>query len=363
MDLPPFDNSAMDGYALRAADVSSARTEAPVSLRVIGQVAAGRTFLQKIEPGTCVRIFTGSPLPPNADAVVMQEDTRVNTDKRNEVLVLDTVKPWESVRFRGEDVKSGSLLCQAGEIISPTRAGLLAAVGVEQIKTRPRPRVGLLATGSELVAPGQPLGPGQIFESNRIMLTPLLASNGAIPRLYPLVPDTLSATRAALGSAFAECDAVITTGGASVGELDWVKKAFEDLGGRMEFWRVAIKPGKPFVYGRWQEKFLFGLPGNPVSSFVTFLLLVRPALLRWQGAREISLPVHHGVLAETLINRGDRRHFVRVTLDLEGQVHSAGTQASHLLRSLAAANGLVDVPPNASLERGVPVPVLTWGGA
>ena len=360
LDLPPFDNSAMDGYALRAADVAAVRTDAPVHLKLIGQIPAGAMFAGKVDSGTCARIFTGSPLPPGADAVVMQEDTRVNAEAPDQVFVLATVKPWESVRFRGEDLKVGSLLCESGERITPQKAGLLAAVGLREINVRRKPRVALLATGNELVESGQALKVGQIFESNRSMLAPLLISVGAIPCIYPLVPDALAATRAALEAAFRECDMVVTTGGASVGELDWVKQAFEALGGRMDFWRVAIKPGKPFVFGRWQEKFLFGLPGNPVSACVTFLLLVRPALLRWQGAIELALPAYPGVLAELLVNRGDRRHFVRVKIDQEGQVRCSGTQASHILKSLADANGLVDLPPHTALEAGARVRVLRW---
>jgi len=190
------------------------------------------------------------------------------------------------------------------------------------------------------------------------MLGALLAEGGAEVRAYPLVPDSLARTRAALQRAFADCDFVVTTGGASVGKLDFVKAAFAELGGNLEFWKVAIKPGKPFIFGTLADKFLFGLPGNPVSAFVTFLLLVRPALLRWQGAAETGLPAHLGTLATPLVNRGERRHFVRVRVDAEGRVHSTGSQASHMLHSLAAANGLVDLPPETTLAAGTMVRVL-----
>lgn len=194
------------------------------------------------------------------------------------------------------------------------------------------------------------------------MLNAMLSDCGAEARTYPLVPDTLTRTRNALQRAFAECDAVVTTGGASVGQLDFVKAAFAELGGSQEFWKVAIKPGKPFIFGTLGGKFLFGLPGNPVSAFVTFQLLVRPALLRWQGAAQTGLPAHPGTLVEPLVNRGDRRHFVRVRVDAQGNVHSAGTQASHMLHSLAAANGLVDVPPETTLAAGAMMRVLRCGG-
>jgi molybdopterin molybdotransferase len=275
--------------------------------------------------------------------------------------VLDQARPWENVRLRGEDVKVGASLAVPGTRLGAGHLNLLAAVGTASVRVGRRPRVALVATGSELRPPGKPLAPGQIYESNRPMLAALLAECGAEARVFPLVPDSLTRTRSALQRAFADCDAVVTTGGASVGQLDFVKAAFAELGGSQEFWKVAIKPGKPFVFGQLGGRFLFGLPGNPVSAFTTVLLLVRPALLRWQGATDTGLPSYRGTLAEPLVNRGDRRHFVRVCVDAEGSVHSAGTQASHMLHSLAAANGLVDVPPETTLAAGMVVRVLRWG--
>ncbi len=358
IDLPAFDNSAMDGYAVRSADVASAGPESPTCLELAGHVPAGAGFTGTVQPGKCIRVFTGSPLPDGADAVVMQEDARVEDDRPGVVLVLDPARPWENVRFRGEDVKAGVLLTRAGEVITAGRVGLLAAAGVVSVNVHRRPVVGVLATGSELVEAGQPLLPGKIYESNRRMLEPLVIDSGAVARVFPLVPDTLDATCEALKQALDECDAVVTSGGVSVGELDFVKTAFEKLGGKMDFWRVAIKPGKPFVFGRRGEKVLFGLPGNPVSAMVTFLLLVRPALRRWQGAIDVLPPITHGILAEGLANHGDRRHFMRVRMDENGEVRSSGTQASHLLSSLAVANGLVEVPPNTTLAAGSAVRVI-----
>ena len=350
MDLPAFDNSAMDGYAVRAADVAGTSADAPLSLREVGRATAGAVFAGSLEKDCCVRVFTGSPLPAGADAVVMQEDTRIHSP--GQIEVLDAVKPWENVRFRGEDVKQGAELLAAGQRLNAGRLGLLAATGLASVSVRRQPVVGVLATGNELVEAGQPLHAGMIYESNRVMLEPLLAQAGAVARVFPLVPDTLEATRSALETAFAGCDAVVTSGGVSVGELDFVKAAFEKLGGKLEFWKVSIRPGKPFVFGRLGEKFLFGLPGNPVSALVTFLVLVRPALLHWQGAVEVELPSHFCTLAEALVNRGDRRHFVRVKVDADGMARPAGAQASHRLGSLAVANGLVDVPPGMTLAAG-----------
>jgi len=360
IDLPIFDNSAVDGYGVRAADVASAKAASPVRLRLAGKAAAGEVFAGEVTPGTCVRLFTGSPLPSGADAAVMQEDTRVGPNAPGEVLIQEAVKPGENVRWRGEDLKSGATLAVAGEVLNTGRIALLAAAGLTGVRVGRHPVTALLATGSELREPGQQLAPGQTYEANRLALGALTEHAGAVPRTFPLVPDTLQATSQALADAFNQCDAVVTSGGVSVGELDFIKRAFEQIGGNLQFWKVAVRPGRPFAFGRYRGRLLFGLPGNPVSALVTFLLLVRPALLRWQGATDISLPAHPGVLAEPLANPGGRRHFMRVKVDAAGRVYSAGLQASHVLSSLAMANGLVDVPADSILATGATVRVLRW---
>ena len=360
LDLPSFDNSAMDGYAVRAADLHGAGADSPRALELRGRVAAGEIFTGEVAPGACVRLFTGSPLPRSADAVVMQEDTRPDAARPGTIFFLDSVKPWENVRFRGEDVKCGAVIAEPGDVLTAGRINLLAAAGLKEVSVGTRPVAGLLASGSELLEAGQPSAPGKIYESNRLGLAALAAQTGAVPRIFPLVQDTPADTQAALQTAFQECDVVVTSGGVSVGEMDFIKSAFAKIGGELQFWKVAIRPGRPFVFGRIGKKFLFGLPGNPVSAFVTFLLLVRPALARWQGARDASLPAHPGTLAEPLSNPGDRRHFTRVIVDAAGNVRAAGAQASHLLGSLAAANGLVDVPPRTTLPSGGTVSVLRW---
>jgi molybdopterin molybdotransferase len=299
----------------------------------------------------------------------MQEDTKIDAAEPNQLLILDAVKPWENVRFHGEDVKRGAMACANGEALTAGRLALLAATGCAEVLASRRPVVGIVASGSELREPGQSLAPGQIYESNRTSIARLVRKAGGIPRIYPLVPDVLEATRLALSSAFNQCDIVVTSGGVSVGEMDFVKQAFAELGGDLQFWKVAIKPGRPFVFGRLpaadqvinpRHKLLFGLPGNPVSALVTFLLLVRPAILRWQGAIDLALPCHPAVLAESLENEGDRRHFMRVRISSDDKVYSSGFQASHILSSLAAANGFVDVPPRSTLIAGTTVQVLRW---
>lgn len=358
VDLPHFDNSAMDGYAVRAAEVRDAKPVAPVRLHVKVRIPAGEAFSGKLAAGECARLFTGSPMPRGADAVVMQEDTRTDSNRPDEVLICDAVREGENVRRQGEDVRKGAVLQEAGAVITPGVIGLLAAAGFQEVKVGRQPKVALLATGTELCEPDDALQPGQIYESNRAMLAPLVVRAGGIPTRFPIIADAPAVTRAALSAAFARCDAVITSGGVSVGEMDFVKSAFEALGGELEFWKVAIRPGKPLVFGRLGEKFLFGLPGNPVSAFVTFLMLVRPALRRWQGASAVGLPVQCGVLGEEVVNAGDRRHFMRVRVNEEGKVFPAGRQASHMLASLAMADGLLDVPAQSSFPVGTAVRVL-----
>jgi molybdopterin molybdotransferase len=360
VDLPPADNSAMDGYAVRAEDLASAKADAPVILKVIGTAPAGTPFGKVVERGTCVRVFTGSTLPHGTDAVVMQEDVKQNSEDASKVSFVERAPSWENVRLRGEDVKAGALLLEAGERLTASRLSFLAAAGIARVRVSRQPIAGLVATGNELREPGQALEAGAIYESNRTGLAALTRQAGAIPKLLPLVKDDLGATKAALEQAFSECDAVISTGGVSVGGMDWIKDAFTAIGGQIDFWKVDMRPGKPVAFGRWKEKLWFGLPGNPVSALVCFLLLARPALLRLQRAREVLPRMTTATLAEPLANHGARRHLMRVTLDERGNARSAGQQSSHILSATARANGLVDVPPNTTLPAGSLVSVLCW---
>jgi molybdopterin molybdotransferase len=360
VDLPPADNSAMDGYAVRAADLASASAAKPVAL-LLGDVArAGHADAIPVEAGQCARIFTGATLPQGADAVVMQEDVKREEGPPVKIIFLQPVKPWENVRLRGEDVHQNAFLAGAGEELTAQRLALLAGAGHGRARVGRRPTVGLLATGDELREPGQPLAPGMIYESNRAGVSALAHQAGAISKLYPLVGDDLELTKRALQAAFHECDAVVTSGGVSVGAMDCVKQAFAAIGGQLDFWTVKIRPGKPFAFGRREGKLLFGLPGNPVSAMVTFFLLARPALLRLQGARDLHPPLSWGRLAGSLSNKGDRRHFIRVILDAEGRIKSAGSHASHLLSSLAPASGLVDLPPETTWPAEMLAAVLRW---
>ena len=355
-DLPPFDNSAMDGYAVRSADTATV----PATLRLVGRAAAGGGFAGIVGAGGCVRVFTGAPMPAGTDAVVMQEDVDVGPDDPMRVVVREGVKPWEDVRFRGEDVRRGARIVAAGTVLGPQQIALLGAAGFAEVAVHRAPRVVVLANGSELRPPGAPLGPGEIHESNTAMLAALVRRAGGVPVAARCVPDDAEVLRSALAGAFAVADVVVTVGGASVGEHDLVKAEFTALGGELEFWRLALKPGKPFFFGRHQDKFLFGLPGNPVSAFVTAVLLVMPALRRLQGIADPGPPSTPGTLAGPLSNPDGRRHLVRVATDADGMVRASGAQASHLLGSLASADGLVDVPPRTTLAAGTAVRVVRW---
>jgi molybdopterin molybdotransferase len=356
VDLPGFDNSAMDGYAVRSEDLKAASEAHPVALRQTGKVAAGEGFSGTLQAGECIRIFTGSPLPAGSDAVVMQEDVSA---EGGSIRFIESVKPFENVRLKGEDVRRDSAILRVGDRITSTASGLLAATGHGEVSVGRRAEVALLSTGSELVEPGSELRAGTIYESNRVQIAALLQEAGCKAAILPIVEDTLEATVEALRRAFSSADFVITTGGVSVGEFDFVKEAFARLGGNIEFWKIAIRPGKPFTLGNLNGKLLFGLPGNPVSALVTFLLLVRPALLQAMGAKSIDLPTMSAELIEPVNNRGDRRHFVRARCE-NGKLRIAGPQSSHMIGALREANCLIDVPPNTEFATGTRVEALFW---
>ena len=357
LNLPAFDNSAMDGFAIRSQETLGATSESPITLRDLGISAAGDATAPDVQAGTCVRIFTGAPIPHGADAVVMQEDTRQVGDQ---VHILDSVRAWENVRFKGEDIRSGNVVLTAGRRLNSAALGLIAALGINTLQVGRRPRLTILATGDELKDSSEPLAEGQIYESNRLMISAMLEAAGALCQYMAIVPDDPLATENALAQALDSSDAVVTTGGVSVGERDHIKSAFCRLGGQLHLWRVAIKPGKPFAFGQLGGKLLFALPGNPVSAFVTGLLLVRPAVLRFQGAHRVHLPRFNAVAGERFENHGDRRHFVRVLINNEHRVVSAGTQAAHFMGSLALAEGLVDLGPGTTIQPGETLEVLNF---
>ena len=347
MDVPPMDNSAMDGYAVRVADGER--------LRVAQKIMAGSTG-SKLEPGTAARIFTGAPIPPGADAIVMQEHTAVEGDH---VVLKKKPQPGDWIRYVGADVKKGAEILPAGRRLLPQDTGLAASVGIRTLPVYRKVRLGLFFTGDELVMPGEPLPPGRIYNSNRFTLRGLGEVFGCDVRDYGIVPDTLDATRAALRRAAAECDVIVTSGGVSVGEADYVKPAVE-AEGKLLMWRIAMKPGRPLAYGTVADAAFIGLPGNPVSSFVTFLIFVRPFLLKTQGMAHTA-PREIGARADFDWTQPDaRREFLRVKWNAQGGLDIYPTQDSAVLTSTAWADGLVDNPAGHPIHKGDMVRLLPY---
>jgi molybdopterin molybdotransferase len=352
IDQPPMDNSGMDGYALRAADVPVAGTRLPVSQRIpAGSVG------HELAPGTAARIFTGAPLPPGADTVVMQELCEHAGD---EVVVNTVPRVGEAVRRMGEDIARGARVLPAGLRLTPQAVALAAAVGLTHLPVHRRVKVAVFSTGSELVMPGEPLPPGGIYNSNRYLLRGLLAGLGCEVEDFGIVPDRLDATREVLRRAAEGHDLILTSGGVSVGEEDHVKPAVE-AEGSLDMWKIAMKPGKPLAYGRVHGAAFIGLPGNPVSSFVTFLLMVRPFLLATQGVSEVA-PAAMQLRADFDWPRPDRRReFLRARMNPQGGVELFANQGSAALESTVWANGLVDIPAETVIARGEAVRFLPYG--
>ncbi|OIQ65668.1 molybdopterin molybdenumtransferase [mine drainage metagenome] len=349
IDVPPADNTQMDGYALRSADVPAAGTLLPVSQRIPAGVEP-----QALQPGTAARIFTGGLIPPGADAVVMQEQCSADGDG---VTVLVVPKSGDWLRRRGLDVASGRVVLAAGQRLRPQDLGLAASVGVAMLAVRRRPRMAILFTGDELAMPGEPLRPGAIYNSNRFVIQALLQAAGCDVTDFGVVPDKLDATRAALREAALRHDLIVSTGGMSVGEEDHVKAAVQ-AEGALDLWQIAMKPGKPLAFGhirRGQDQgdaAFIGLPGNPVSSFVTFLMFVRPYLLALQGAQQTA-PVAFPVRSAFDWPRPDkRREYLRVRLNAQGEAELFASQNSAVLTSTVWADGLVDNPPQQPIARG-----------
>lgn len=358
-DVPGFDNSAMDGYALRGAELLAGRREFLVTL----DIPAGRWVGRPVGEGEAARIMTGAPLPPGADTVVPVEHTEQGGEH---VLIRSTVAQGANVRRAGEDVKAGAVVLTSGAPIGPAELGLLAAVGREVVTVARRPRVAILATGSELVPPGQPLGPGQIHNSNSFTAYGQVMEAGAEPVLLGVAPDDPEATRELLATAL-EHDVVLTSGGVSVGDYDFVKRVQEELGVIRRFWGVACKPGKPLAFGTRGGTLVFGVPGNPVAAMVTFELFVRPALLALQGRHDLFRPYVYAAAEERVKGSGGRTELRRCRLRHDGRGWSftaTGPQGSAILRSMTLADGLVVVPADhPGAEPGSELLVLLLGGS
>jgi molybdopterin molybdotransferase len=354
LQVPPQDNSSMDGYAVRSAEIADG-VVLPVSQRIPAGSAA-----QPLQPGTAARIFTGASVPPGADAIVMQEDTQ--PEGEGSVRVLRVPAPGQWIRRSGEDVTRGAVVLARGERLGPASLGLAASIGMDKLQVVRRPRVALFSTGDELVMPGQVpperMPPGAIYNSNRFFLSALLRRLGCEVTDYGIVPDRRDATVQALEQASRAHDLILTSGGVSVGEEDHIKPAVQQLGS-LDLWQIAMKPGKPFAYGRIGNAHFMGLPGNPVSSFVTFVLLVRPFLLKLQGATQL-VPVAAQLPAHFDLPRADkRREFLRVRRDAEGGLELFANQSSGVLTSTVWGDGLVDNPAGQTIARGDAVRFLS----
>ncbi|MFM0151513.1 molybdopterin molybdotransferase MoeA [Paraburkholderia sediminicola] len=356
LDVPPMNTSSMDGYAIRTADLAATgNRRLPVSQRI----PAGHAP-EPLKPGTAARIFTGATVPPGADAIVMQEQTEA---AGNEVTILHSPAPGEWITAQGADIRSGSIILPAGTRLTPQALGLAASVGCAELQVYRRVKVAVFFTGDELTMPGEPLKPGAIYNSNRFTLCGLLEKLGCDVTDYGIVPDKLDATRATLREAAQAHDLILTCGGVSVGEEDHVKPAVE-AEGRLSMWQIAMKPGKPLAFGAVRraaheadaatsaETFFIGLPGNPVSSFATFLLFVRPFVLLLAGMQTVA-PRALSLRADFTQNKADRRNeFLRARINAAGGLDLFPNQSSAVLTSTVWGDGLIDNPPNHAISVG-----------
>lgn len=357
LDVPPMDTSAMDGYAVRIADLRGEQTVLPVSQRIPAGHAPA-----PLARGTVARIFTGAPVPQGADAVVMQEQCEVRDD--GSVVIRHTPAEGEFVNRQGADIRRDSVVLAAGMRLSAPALGLAASVGIAKLQVGRRLRVAVFFTGDELTMPGETLRAGSIYNSNRFVLRGLLENLGCEMTDYGIVPDNLAATRAILRDAARANDLIITSGGVSVGEEDHVKPAVE-AEGRLNLWQIALKPGKPLAYGEvnranGETAHFIGLPGNPVSSFVTFLLFVRPFILRLQGGANVT-PRRIAMRADFTQTKADRRNeFVRARINAQGGLDAFPNQSSAVLTSTVWGDGLIDNPPGHRIEAGQTVAFLPF---
>ncbi|MFA5665344.1 MAG: gephyrin-like molybdotransferase Glp [Castellaniella sp.] len=351
-DLPPADNSAMDGYAVRRADIPGSDTPLPIQQRCFAGHAP-----EPLQPGQAIRLFTGSLIPDGADTVIMQEDT--HEDERGVTFLRIPKAAGTHIRRQGEDMQKGRVILARGSLVEAGAIAMLAAQGFTQAAVTPRVRVGVLSTGDELVAPGQPLPPAGIYNSNTPMLAALCRRLGAEPTLLCHAPDDTGAIASALEALCSACDLVLSVGGVSVGEKDLIKPVIESMGGALDLWRVRMKPGKPVALAHLQGKPLVGLPGNPVSAFVVFTLLVSPLIRGMQGRHTVYPPTRRGMIAQAGTLGGERDDFLRVQAHPQAQgvpqLEPHPQQSSGAQASLAWAHGLARIPAGARLQSGAEV--------
>ncbi len=367
MDIPPFDNSAMDGYALRAADIAGASQDSPATLCVVADLAAGYTTDVQVEPGTAIRIMTGAPLPAGADTVVRFEDTSEGLEGKcdQEVKIFVQVPAGGNVRPAGEDIRRGELVLTRGTVLRPQEIGVLASLGRSTVQVIRRPRVAVLATGDELLTIDAPITPGKIRNSNEYSNAALVQRYGGVPVRLGIARDNVADLTAKIRHGLAQgVDLFLTSAGVSVGDYDVVKDVL-NAEGEMHFWQVRMKPGKPLAFGLIQGVPLIGLPGNPVSSMVSFEQFARPAILKMQGRTTLRKPTVQAIVEEEVKNSG-RRGFVRVVVEKRADgyhAHPTGGQGSGVLTSMVRANGLAIVPEDVRLVKAgsrLTVQMLDW---
>jgi molybdopterin molybdotransferase len=361
IDVAPFDNSAMDGYAVRAADVAGAAPEAPIVLRVVDHIAAGRVSNVSVGPGEASRIMTGAPVPAGADSIVMVEHTESLENAGSTggtVAIRAEARLGDHVRRAGEDVRVGETVLRAGEIVNPASIGLMAALGLAQVDVYRRPQVAIVSTGDELVGIGEKPGPGQIRNSNTYSLAAQVLAAGGVPCMLGIARDNEADTRALLSRA-PEFDLMVTTGGVSMGDFDVVKDVLEQIG-ELDFWKVAMRPGAPQTYGTVGGTPFFGLPGNPTSTMVGFELFVRPAIRKMRGFAALDRPRTKAVLAEDVRKKADRRYYLRGVIEAVAAAADpancagsytarlSGRQSSAMLTAMHHANCLISLPEGLS---------------
>jgi molybdopterin molybdotransferase len=365
-DIPPHPNTAMDGYAIRSADTTKASKQNPIKLRIIGQVAAGYVSDQSVRPGTAIRIMTGAPMPSGADAVVRFERTRLDGQ---DIEITQPVPVGDEVRNAGEDVRKGEVVLKKGRRLKPQDIGMLASLGKTEVKVTRHPRVGILATGDELVAIDASLAPGKIRNSNSYSTSAQVLKYGGEPIILGIASDNNEHIVGKIHTGLAQgIDLLLVSGGVSVGDFDMVKKVLAAQG-KIDFWQVRMKPGKPLAFGHilyGKERIpVLGMPGNPVSTMISFEMFARPMILALLGAVDAEHEIVTAKLADSITYKDDRRHFLRVRLDKDDSgyvAHLTGDQGSGILKSMVQADGLAIIPEQcSSLQQGTDVQVIILG--
>ncbi|KPJ61833.1 MAG: hypothetical protein AMJ42_00780 [Deltaproteobacteria bacterium DG_8] len=341
--IPPWDNSAMDGYAVIHKDIEHASSENPSILKVVADLPAGYTYKKKLERGSALRIMTGAPIPKGSDTVVMVEDTQREGDQ---VKILKKLSPGENIRKAGEDVRKGTLVLPSGSIIHPAEVGMLASLKRSFISIYQRPTVAVISTGDELIDVDGDFAEGKIVSSNTYSLASLVKDTGATPLILGIAKDTPEELKNKFKVAL-HADMIISSGGVSVGEYDLVKDILKELGAEMKFWKVAMRPGQPLAFGVIEGKPTFGLPGNPVSCMISFEQFVRPSILKASGHKRIFRPLVEARLKEPIKKKADKKYFIRCIINVEDGMYTAtttGEQGSGILMSMVRANGLIVLP-------------------